>query len=142
MPGPAEPRCRLKRQSSKDRSVCLTVEMGKDRPGFTHGLRIYDTSTPSALSLTTDLNGEGNLCPESEVVDTHAQQLLNGLQERLYDTVAAFLCDYPDVPPALVGLTVGHVFLSQYRLSYPEDFVCAARDTFDLILKDAEKSPR
>jgi hypothetical protein len=88
------------------------------------------------------LESERKSVPEREAVDAHVRELLVGLQERLYDAVAAFLCDHPDVPPALVGLTVGRVFLSQYRICYPEDFECAARDTFDLILRDAENLPR
>ena len=73
------------------------------------------------------------------MIDTPTRKLLDGLQERLHDTVAVFMCDHPDVPPALVGLAVGQLFLNHYRLTYPEDFVCAARDTFTLLLKDADQ---
>ena len=78
----------------------------------------------------------------SEMVDKHTRKLLDGLQERLHDTVAVFMCDHPDVPPALVGLTVGQLFLNHYRIAYPEDFACAARDTFSLLLRDAEQDSR
>ena len=80
--------------------------------------------------------------PHSEMVDTHTRELLDGLQERLHDTVAVFMCDHPDVPPALVGLAVGQLFLNQYRIAYPEDFACAALDTFTLLLKDADQDSR
>lgn len=78
----------------------------------------------------------------SEMVDKHTRKLLDGLQEHLHDTVAVFMCDHPDVPPALVGLTVGQLFLDHYRIAYPEDFACAARDTFTLLLKDADQDSR
>ncbi len=76
--------------------------------------------------------------PHSEIIDTHTRKLLDALQERLHDTVAVFMCNHPEVPPALVGLAVGQLFLNHYRIAYPEDFACAARDTFALLLKDAE----
>ena len=80
--------------------------------------------------------------PHSEMVDTHTRKLLDGLQERLHDTVAVFMCDHPYVPPALVGLTVGQLFLNHYRIVYPEDFACAARDTLVLLLKNADQDSR
>ncbi len=82
------------------------------------------------------------MVPHSEMVDKHTRKLLDGLQERLHDTVAVFMCDHPDVPPALVGLIVGQLFLNHYRIAYPEDFVCAARDTLTLLLKDADQASR
>lgn len=76
---------------------------------------------------------------ESSFSEEQTQQLLDGLRMRLYDEVATFLGDHPEVPPALVGLAVGQVFLTQYQICYEEDFVAAARSTFDLILKDLER---
>jgi hypothetical protein len=67
------------------------------------------------------------------------QRLVEGLRMRLYDEIASFLGDHPEVPPALIGLAVGQVFLVHYQLCYGEDFVRAARVTFQLILKNAER---
>ncbi len=52
------------------------------------------------------------------------------------------MCDYPDVPPTLVGLTVGQLFLHHYRIVYPDDFASAARDTLTLLLNDANQNSR
>ncbi len=71
--------------------------------------------------------------------DTRARELVDALGARLHDEIGAFLSVHPEVPPALVGLRVGQVFLLHFQRSYGSDFVKAARDTFDLILKDAEK---
>jgi hypothetical protein len=76
---------------------------------------------------------------EPSFTEDQMQQLLDGLRMRLHDEIASFLGDHPEVPPALVGLAVGQVFLIQYQISYGEDFVKAAQASFDLILKDAEK---
>ncbi len=74
----------------------------------------------------------------SEFDDAQTRQLLRGLRERLFDEIAMFLTSHPEVPPAVVGLTVGRVFLNHFQLSYPEDFIVAARDTFDVILEHPE----
>lgn len=76
---------------------------------------------------------------DSNFSEDQTQQLLDGLRMRLYDEIASFLGDHPEVPPALVGLAVGQVFLTQYQICYGEDFVDAARATFDLMLKDTER---
>jgi hypothetical protein len=72
-------------------------------------------------------------------VQERTQQLIEGLRMRLYDEIASFLGDHPEVPPALVGLAVGQVFLTQYQLCYGEDFVRAARASFELIIEDIER---
>lgn len=74
-----------------------------------------------------------------DLSDAHAQELVEELGVRLHDEIATFLADHPEVPPALVGLRVGQVFLIHFQLRYRDDFAKAARDTFDLILKDAHK---
>ena len=33
------------------------------------------------------------MAPYCEMIDTHTRTLLDGLQERLHDTVAIFMCD-------------------------------------------------
>ena len=73
---------------------------------------------------------------DSDRDDANTRKLLTGLRDRLYDEIATFLCDHPEVPPAVVGLTVGQVFLDHYQISYPEDYLMAARDTFNLILEN------
>jgi len=70
--------------------------------------------------------------------DAQALELVEELGVRLHDEIATFLIDHPEVPPALVGLRAGQVFLIHFQLRYGSDFAKAARDTFDLILKDAE----
>jgi hypothetical protein len=64
--------------------------------------------------------------------------LLAGLRERLFDQIAMFLADHPEVPPAVVGVTVGRVFLNHFQICCPDDFLIAARDTFDLLLEHPE----
>jgi hypothetical protein len=75
---------------------------------------------------------------DSAFEDANTRKLIRGFRDRLHDVIATFLCDHPEVPPAVVGLTVGRVFLNHYQLSYPEDFVSAARDTFNLIIESPE----
>jgi hypothetical protein len=82
--------------------------------------------------------GGGNV-KDSDLDDAGTRKLLTGLRDRLYDEIAMFLCDHPEVPPAVVGLTVGRVFLNHYQICYPEDFMSAARDTFNLILECPEE---
>jgi hypothetical protein len=82
--------------------------------------------------------GGGNV-KDSDLDDAGTRKLLTGLRDRLYDEIAVFLCDHPEVPPAVVGLTVGRVFLNHYQICYPEDWMSAARDTFNLILECPEE---
>lgn len=77
-----------------------------------------------------------------EIGDTHASELVDGLGTHLHDAIASFLFEHPEVPPAIVGLRVGQVFLLHFQLSYGDDFVKAARDTFELVLKNAAKPSR
>lgn len=81
----------------------------------------------------------GGNVKDSDLDDAGTRKLLTGLRDRLYDEIAMFLCDHPEVPPAVVGLTVGRVFLNHYQICYPEDWMSAARDTFNLILECPEK---
>lgn len=76
---------------------------------------------------------------DSDFEDANTRKLLTGLRDRLYDEIATFLCDHPEVSPAVVGLTVGQVFLNHYQICYPEDYLMAARDTFNLILDNPER---
>ena len=82
---------------------------------------------------------KGGEVKDSDFDDVNTRKLLQGLRDRLHDEIAMFLCDHPEVPPAVVGLTIGRVFLNHYQLSYPEDFVSAARDIFDLIIEYPER---
>jgi hypothetical protein len=65
-----------------------------------------------SLSFRDALKYEkGGTVKDSDLDDAHGRELLDGLGDRLHDAIALFLCDHPEVPPALVGLTVGRVFL-------------------------------
>jgi hypothetical protein len=87
-------------------------------------------------------NTKGGVAMHGDFSDARAFQLVEELGVRLHDEIATFLTDHPEVPPALVGLRVGQVFLIHFQLRYGDDFAKAARDMFDLILKDAEKPSR
>jgi hypothetical protein len=81
---------------------------------------------------------KGGTVKDSDFDDAQTRKLLAGLRERLYDEIAIFLADHPEVPPAVVGVTVGRVFLNHFQICYPDDFLIAARDTFDLLLENPE----
>jgi hypothetical protein len=46
---------------------------------------------------------KGGEVKDSDFDDVNTRKLLQGLRDRLHDEIAMFLCDHPEVPPAVVG---------------------------------------